>query len=89
MSTTVPDAIRATVYAVTKRYRNSEGIWSHQVLYIGQTDDISTQFDNHQRASCFSDHDANCVCTFVESDDELRLATEADLISRYHPVCNG
>ena len=41
------------VYAITRRYQKTDGKFSHDVIYIGQTNDISTRFYNHHRELCF------------------------------------
>jgi predicted GIY-YIG superfamily endonuclease len=76
------------VYAITRRYQNATGGYSHDVIYIGQTGDLSTRFDDHHKADCFTRHKANCICTHRDDDEDSRLAKEADLIAAYHPPCN-
>lgn len=79
----------AAVYAITRRYPKSEGVYNHDVIYIGQTDDLSTRFNNHHKADCFAKHNANCICTHRDDNEDSRLAKEADLIANYNPTCNG
>jgi predicted GIY-YIG superfamily endonuclease len=75
------------VYFVTRRKRG-EGIgYSHTRIYIGQTDDLSTRFDDHHKQSCFDREKANCVCIYGIQDESVRLRIEKDLIDNYHPVC--
>lgn len=76
------------VYAVTRRYKNAEGEYVHAVIYVGETGDLSTRFDNHHKADCFVEHNANCICTHQESDEDSRLAKEDDLIKEIGPPCN-
>lgn len=78
----------AAVYAVTRRYQKSGGGYGHKVIYIGETSDLSTRFDNHHKADCFSEHNANCICTHQDNDEDSRRAKEADLIASYNPPCN-
>lgn len=33
----------------------------HMIPYVGETDDLSTEFDNHRKANCFRRHDANRI----------------------------
>lgn len=73
------------VYAVT--YRNS--VSKHDIIYIGQTEDLSDRFDNHHKESCFIRNNANCICVHTESNENLRLRIEQDLIHNYNPPCNG
>jgi hypothetical protein len=79
----------AAVYAITCRYKNSKDEYTHDVIYIGQTEDMSTRFDDHHKADCFKKHKANCICTHRDDDEDSRLAKEQDLIANYNPPCNG
>ena len=80
----------AAVYAVTRRYQKTGATsYSHDVIYIGQTDDLSTRFADHHKADCFTKHKANCICTHRDDDEDSRLAKEKDLIANYDPPCNG
>lgn len=76
------------IYAVTKRYEDANGTQSHKVLYIGQTPDLSSEFDSHSKAGCFDEHEANCICCLTEKNEEVRMAAEEDLIKYYRPICN-
>ena len=75
------------VYAVTRRYPNGN-TFSHDIIYIGETGDLSTRFDDHHKADCFTIHNSNCVCTHSENDEDLRLAVEDDLVKLHKPLCN-
>jgi len=77
------------VYVVTQRYQNDAGNYSHHVIYVGQTDDLSTRFNNHHKADCFTSHNANCICTFRDNDEDSRLDREDDLVQHYSPPCNA
>lgn len=76
------------VYFVTKRSKNSEGGYSHKRIYIGQTEDLSTRFDDHHKQDCFDRNDANCICVHGEQDEDNRLEIEQDLINNYDTPCN-
>jgi len=79
----------AAVYAVTKRYTDSKRGHTHTVLYVGQTEDLSTRFDNHHKAACFTRNGANCICTDPEESESTRREVETDLIESYKPRCNA
>jgi hypothetical protein len=79
----------AAVYAVTRRYQNAALTYSHDVIYIGETEDLSTRFNGHHNADCFKKHKANCICTHRDGDSDSRLEKEDDLIQLHNPVCNG
>lgn len=76
------------VYFVTKRTLKAEGGGTHTYIYIGQTDDLSTRFDNHHKAECFEREEANCVCIHQEDNEQSRLEIESDLLGNYDPPCN-
>lgn len=77
------------VYFITKRSQKSDGGYSHMRIYVGQTDDLSTRFDDHHKDSCFRRNNANCKCIFGEQNENNRLAIEKDLIENYNLPCNG
>lgn len=76
------------VYFITKRRQNTDGGYSHMRIYVGQTDDLSTRFDNHHKENCFRRNNANCKCIFGEQNEDKRLAIENDLLRNYNPTCN-
>lgn len=77
------------VYTVTRRVAAKDGSYSHVVVYIGETGDLSTRFDNHHKADAMARHNANCINVLQEGNAEARLRTEADLIAKFNPPCNG
>jgi hypothetical protein len=77
------DSIGA-VYAVTRKEGDE-----HVVLYVGQTGDLSDRFGGHHKSECFDEKDADCLCVHQDGNKDSRLKKESDLISRYHPTCNG
>jgi predicted GIY-YIG superfamily endonuclease len=76
------------VYAVTRRYKNPNAGYSHEIIYVGETSDLSTRFESHHKASCFTRHNANCICTHREDDEDSRLTIEDDLVKQHDPACN-
>jgi len=77
------------VYFITRRTEKPDGGYSHTRIYVGQTEDLSTRFDNHHKQACFDKHKKNCVCVHREDDEDTRLDIEQDLIDNYEPPCNG
>ncbi len=77
------------VYAVSRAESNQRGGQTHNVIYVGQTGDLSERFDDHHKAACFQKHSANRICVMVEGNEQTRLAIERDLIANYNPPCNG
>lgn len=79
----------ACVYIVTRRHTNSQGGFSHDVIYVGQTGNLSERFDNHHNADCFERNNANAIGVHQDGNEQSRLTKEADLIAAYNPPCNG
>ena len=77
------------VYYISKRTPKQDGAVNHSKIYIGQTKDLSERFDNHHKAKCFADHDANAISVHRDDDEDSRQTKETDLIAAYDPPCNG
>ncbi|MHC1622985.1 MAG: GIY-YIG nuclease family protein [Candidatus Methanospirareceae archaeon] len=77
------------VYIVTKRTQKSDGGHFHTIIYVGQTGDLSTRFNDHHKQECFDSNNKNCVCVYGEQDEDACLEIEQDLIDNYDPPCNG
>lgn len=71
----------AAVYVVSKRTRKKDGGGSHEFLYVGETGDLSTRFNDHHKQGCFDRRAANCVCVFPRSDEDGRLKIENDILT--------
>jgi hypothetical protein len=76
------------VYAITRRYQKPDGNFTHDIIYIGQTSNLSERFDTHHRLDCFNRRNWNCICAFSDADESSRLTRERDLIDAYDPPCN-
>ena len=76
------------VYVITRRIKDPDGSHAHKRIYTGETGDLSERFDDHHKAQCFRDNNANCVCTHVDNDKQSRLAKETDLLGNYTTPCN-
>lgn len=75
------------VYCYTNRYQK-DGKWKHKVVYLGHTDDLSTEFYEHPHQDCFKQHNANCIGIHVQDAEKTRAAIQHDLVSFYNPSCN-
>lgn len=73
------------VYAITRRQKLDH---THDVIYVGQTSDMSTRFDNHHKADCFNENNANCICVHTDDSEASQLRKEKDLIKKYSTPCN-
>lgn len=72
------------VYAVLRERADGR----YDVLYIGQTGDLSDRFANHHRQGCFDRNGKTHVGVHQESSEQRRLSIEKDLIDGYDPPCN-
>lgn len=73
------------VYIVLKKLSNG----NFDLIYIGQTEDLSTRFNNHHQQACFDRNGKTHIGIHLESSEKRRLAIEADLLANYSTPCNG
>lgn len=77
------------VYFFTVRLKKGDGHTHAAKIYVGQTGDLSTRFDDHHKMPCIEREGATCICILAEKSEEARLEIESDLIAAYNPKCNG
>jgi hypothetical protein len=59
-------------------------------VYIGETGDLSTRFDDHHKAKEIAKHGATHICVHASSSNkQQRLNEETDLVRKWAPPCNG
>jgi hypothetical protein len=76
------------VYIITKLHKGEDGNFLHKIIYVGQTEDISTQIKTHHEWKCFNINHANCIGIFHEKDEAKRKLIESAIIKKYDPPCN-
>lgn len=76
------------LYVFTRRSWNGQ-IYTHNIIYVGETERLSTRFYNHHKESCIMNNNANCICihTFYGTQSE-RQAAETDILNAYDLPCN-
>jgi GIY-YIG catalytic domain-containing protein len=74
------------VYMVLRK-PSSNG--NYDILYVGQTSDLSERFDNHHKKPCFDRNRKTHISAMVESSEQRRLAIESDLLGNRNTTCNG
>ena len=76
------------IYVFSRRiYR--EGTYTHSLLYLGQTNNLSTRFNNHHKETEIGGHYGNCIWIHVcTGTDQQREEDEQDLLGAYDFVCN-
>lgn len=72
------------VYAVLKQ--TSPG--RYQVIYIGQTGDLSQRFNDHHKQGCFDRNGKTHIGVYPEPTESKRFDVETDLVRNYNPTCN-
>lgn len=81
-------ASRPALYLFTRRSAAEDG-FMHDLIYLGETGNLSDRFNNHHKKDEIMSHHANCIGIhgFVGSD-ESRKALEKDILSAYDFPCN-
>lgn len=72
------------VYLVLRRNANGR----YDILYVGQTGDLSERFDQHHKQGCFDRNQRTHIGILLEGNELRRLAIERDLLGNYQTVCN-
>ena len=77
------------LYVFTRRYLDGNK-YKHNRIYLGETGDYSTRFDNHHREQCIRKHGANCIGLYSmpNSTEKQRKDAENDLLEAYNFPCN-
>ncbi len=76
------------VYVQSKRTPKPDGTGTHDMIYVGQTNDLSDRPLNHERKACFDKHGADHLLLYLKSDKQKRINVETDLRQAYDPPCN-
>ncbi|RKT37855.1 GIY-YIG nuclease family protein [Thiocapsa rosea] len=73
------------VYVVLRRQHDGR----YQLLYVGQTMDMSERFLAHHKLACFQRYGQTHIGVFAEPSEARQRAIERDLIAAHQPPCNG
>ena len=57
-------------------------------IYVGQTSELKTRLNGHEKLPCARQHNYNCICVLYDSDLTSRWSIEGDLIRNGKPPCN-
>lgn len=61
----------------------------YRPLYVGETNNISERFENHEKWPDLKKNGVTHVCTHESSSDKkVRTNEESDIIAKWKPVCN-
>jgi len=78
----------AGVYLVARRYKNPDGHFSLDPIFVGETEDLATIYGFHRKQACFEKYYPNCRCIYRVKDPERRKEIVEDLIEELAPHCN-
>ena len=76
------------VYVLANRQKKVKGHYTYSIIYIGETDDLSTGLSTHHNLPCLSKYKKNTICIYGENNEQKRLDIESDLLGNYSPPCN-
>jgi hypothetical protein len=80
------------------RFRDIGGVYlvlrqqaggGYDVLYVGQTDDLSAGLENDLKKWCFEASGGTHIAAAVETREKSRIEMQDDLLSACRPLCNG
>ena len=77
----------SAVYLFTKRTVSS-GKGSHSPLYVGETTELGSRIQSHEKWDCVNAHGCNRICVRRVSGAQSRRAIEKALRDKYSPPCN-
>jgi hypothetical protein len=75
---------KSGVYVISTK----EGDGKHKVLDVGESDDIRSRIDNHDRKECWSRHKLNGIyVSAYYCGESRRMTVEAEVRSAQKPSC--
>jgi len=77
------------VYVITERVVEPNSAPTFSPVHVGQTEDLSQIFSNHEKQECFQVYLANTIAVLPEADASERARIEQDLLEALDPPCNG
>lgn len=76
------------VYLVSERSIEPGAKPTYKPVYVGETADLSTVSDPHEKDECFQMYLANTIAVLPEDDGSERTRIVIDLIDSLQPPCN-
>ena len=62
----------------------------YRPIYAGETEDLSTRFDNHHKMPCILLNGATHICAHInDAGERSRRTEEQDIIAKWQPTYNG
>lgn len=79
----------SALYLFTSRYWDGES-YKHELIYLGETSDLSKRFASHHKEDGIMSYGANCIGIFAFVGPEFqRKAAERDILNTYDFPCNN
>ena len=76
------------LYLFTIRYLK-DGKYYHSYIYLGETCNLKTRFDNHHKENCVKKYGANCIGVYrFGGTEKVRRASEKELLDNIVFPCN-
>ncbi len=76
------------LYLFTRRYWDGE-TYRNELIYLGETSDLSKRFSFHHKEECIMSYGANCIGIFASvNTDYIRKNAERDILNTYDFPCN-
>lgn len=75
------------VYVFTRR-RMFVNDYTHDLIYLGETEDLSQRFNEHHKEENIMMHHANCIGLHGVTSYEERINIEKDILGAYDFPCN-
>ena len=79
----------AGLYLFTNRRLSDRG-YKHTYIYLGETSDYYTRYNDYHKEECIKNHSSNCIGFYSmpnATEDERKIAEE-DLLGNYSFPCN-
>lgn len=76
------------LYLFTRRYKK-EDKYFHDYIYLGETCNLNSRFNDHHKENCIRKNNANCIGIYrFEGTEIVRKGSETDLLEAKKFPCN-
>ena len=72
------------VYYISRETNDEEAV----AIYLGESDNVDVALQNHEKQTCFDDHQYNRVAFYKNASREIRQGIVTDLLPGLEPNCN-
>ena len=76
------------LYSFTRRYKDGDKFY-HDYIYLGETCNLNSRFNEHHKEKCIRKNNANCIGIFrYGGTEKVRKGSESDLLESNKFPCN-